>query len=407
MDVQSVVIVGAGQGGYQVAASLRQSGFKGRVMLIGNEPGLPYQRPPLSKGYLLGKVAVNGLRFRSEKYFADNAIELVHAHVDKIDRENRRVLLRSGGDVQYDHLVLAVGGRNRRLQVPGSDLNGVVGIRSLADADELAIRMATVRSVVVIGAGFIGLEFAAVANALGADVSVLELSDRPMGRAVSRETATFFANAHEKWGVQIHFGRGIEKIEGIAGQVTGVVATDGARLAADLVVVGIGIEPDVGLASNAGLDVANGILVDGSLSTSDSCISAVGDSVAFPYSATGQRLRIESVQNAVDQARCVAARLVGKPFPYGAVPWFWSDQGDLKLQIAGLLNGYDNALVVGSLEQRSFSVLCFREGRLIAVESVNRPVDHMAARKILAGERRPTYDEASSSNFELNGWAVG
>jgi 3-phenylpropionate/trans-cinnamate dioxygenase ferredoxin reductase subunit len=341
------------------------------------------------------------LRFRAEKYYDDQAIELVHGCAESIERESKRVRLRDGRELNYDHLILAVGGRNRQLQIPGADLSGVLGLKTLADADSLAAFLPEVRNVVVVGAGFIGLEFAAVASARGVKVHVLELADRPMARAVSSETGEFFGRAHAGWGVKLHYGTGIEKIHGHEGRVAGVDTTDGQSLAADLVVVGIGIVPNVELAAEAGLEVSNGICVDSLLATSDPFISAIGDNVSFPSSRAGARLRLESVQNAVDQARCVASRLVGKPFEYAAVPWFWSEQGDLKLQIAGLLSGYDRTKVVGDMEKRSFSVLCFKEDRLVAVESVNRPADHLAAKRILAVTRGLTPAEITDANFEL------
>ena len=405
MSAGSVVIVGGGQAGFQTAASLRQEGFDGRITLVGDEPGLPYQRPPLSKAYLLGKIGADALRLRPEKYFADHRIELVQDRATAIDRTNRRVTLGSGASVAYDHLVLAVGAHNRALPVPGADLDGVFGLRSLADADALAGRLREARDVVVVGAGFIGLEFAAVANAIGASVHVLELAERPMARAVSVEMSRLFAQAHEAWGVKLDFRQGLARIHGTRGKVAGVETTDGRRLPAELVVFGIGVLPNLELASEAGLAIENGIRVGSDLLTSDPAISAIGDCASFPSLHTGEAIRLESVQNATDQARTVAARIVGKAAPYTAVPWFWTDQADLKLQMAGLLSGYDAAVTIGSAEARSMSVLCFRAGRLVAVESVNRASDYMAARRVLA---RPapalSPEEASADGFDLKAW---
>jgi 3-phenylpropionate/trans-cinnamate dioxygenase ferredoxin reductase subunit len=404
MTVKAVVIAGAGQAGYQVAASLRQEGFEGRVTLVGDEPTLPYQRPPLSKGYLMGKLSSEALWFRPEKYFHDQKIELVHGTVTAIDRTNRRVTLQSGRSLDYDHLVLATGAHNRALPVPGADLDGVFGLRSLRDADAVAGRVKQARNVVVVGAGFIGLEFAAVANALGASVHVLELADRPMARAVTHETAEFFRRAHETWGVKLDFRQGLARVEGADGEVVGVETTDGRKLPADLVVFGIGVLPNVQLAAEAGLDIENGIRVDPYLLTSDPSISAIGDGAFFPSQHAGGHTRLESVQNAADQGRNVAARLVGKAAPYAAVPWFWTDQGDLKLQIVGLLSGHDSTVMVGDPTERRFSVLCFRREHLMAVESVNRPADHMAARRILARLPTLTPNDAAAAGFELKNW---
>lgn len=404
MTHHSIVIVGAGQAGFQTAAALRQDSFEGTITLIGNEPGVPYQRPPLSKAYLMGKVTAENIQFRPEKFFADQRIALLHGEAEAIDRTNRRVTLRDGNAVTYDHLVLALGAHNRALPVPGAELNGVYGLRTLQDADAMAARLKTARNVVVVGAGFIGLEIAAVAAAAGASVHVLELGDRPMARALTPETSAFFAKAHGAWGVKLDFRQGLGRIVGEGKNVTGVETSDGRTLPADLVVVGIGILPNVRLAAEAGLDIENGIRVDPYLLTSDPAISAVGDCAYFPSQYADRHIRLESVQNAADQARAVAGRLTGKGMPYAAVPWFWSDQGDLRLQIAGLLTGHDSTVTIGDPAQRQFSVLCFARGHLVAVESVNRPAEHMAARRIIARRATCSPQEAAAPGFDLKAW---
>jgi NADPH-dependent 2,4-dienoyl-CoA reductase/sulfur reductase-like enzyme len=405
MSLNSVVIVGAGQAGYQVAASLRQEGYAGKIALVGDEPGLPYQRPPLSKAYLLEKISVANLYLRPESWFADQGVRLLHQRVTAIDRANARVTLANGEALSYDHLVLATGAHNRTLPVPGADLQGVIGIRTLAHADLLIPRVKAARNIVVIGAGFIGLEFAAVAASLGAAVHVVELADRPMARALSRPMAQVFRDAHEGWGVKFDFHQGLASIEGQNGHATTVVTTDGRRLPADLVVYGIGVLPNVTLAAEAGLDIENGIRVDAHLLTADPAISAIGDAAAFPSLHAGAMVRLESVQNAVDQARTVAARLMGKPAPYAALPWFWSDQGDLKLQIAGLSTGHDQTVVLGEPASGHCTVLCFKgDGLLLAVETSNKPADHMAARKILARGPALTAAVAAAPGFDLRAW---
>jgi 3-phenylpropionate/trans-cinnamate dioxygenase ferredoxin reductase subunit len=401
MSLNNVVIVGAGQAGYQTAASLRQEGFEGRITLIGDEPGVPYQRPPLSKAYLLGKIGTTALRFRTHEWFEQQRVERIEARVARIDREAQRVELASGEHVPYDHLVLATGARNRVPPIEGIELDGVFGIRTLEHADALAPRVAAVRDVVVIGAGFIGLEFAAVAAAKGLSVHVIELGTRPMARALSAHMSTLFSAAHTGWGVKFDFGQTVARLVGENGRVVGVETGDGHRLPAQLVVYGIGVLPNTDLAADAGLAVQNGICVDAQLLTSDPSISAIGDAVNFPSAWSDAPIRLESVQNAVDQARNVAARLMGKPVAYSALPWFWSDQGDLKLQIAGLSDGHDETVLLGSSESRQLSVLCFRAGRLIAVESCNRPGDHMASRKLLARAALPTIAQAAAPGFDL------
>jgi len=256
----------------------------------------------------------------------------------------------------------------------------------------------------VVGAGFIGLEFAAVARAMGAGVRVLELADRPMARAVTPTAAKVFCEAYEAWGVKVEFGQQVASFSGEGGRVTGVNTSDGRYLSADLVLVGIGVQPNVELGANAGLTIENGIRVDAHLLTSDPAISAIGDNVFFPSQHAGGHIRLESVQNAVDQARHVAARLCGRPKAYAALPWFWSDQGDLRLQIAGLPCRHDATIAIGDMANRSFSVLCFRHGELVTVESVNRPGDHMAARRLLARPPTLTPAAASEPGFDLRAW---
>lgn len=401
----SILIIGAGQGGYQVAASLRQEGHTGPITLVGDEPGVPYQRPPLSKAYLLGKVAAPALRFRPPEWFDTQSIRRVQDRAVAIDRAQRQVRLAGGELLAYDHLVLATGARNRVPEVPGAELNGVIGIRTLADADLLAPHMGDVGQVVVIGAGFIGLEFAAVAAARGAQVQVLELGQRPMARALSEPSSELFRQGHESMGVNFHFNTGVARILGDKGQVSGVETSEGQVLPAQLVVYGIGVLPNGELAAQAGLAMDNGIAVDALLQTSDPAISALGDVASFPCAQLGgARLRLESVQAALDHARCIAARLMGKPAPYTALPWFWSDQGPLKLQIAGLSQACDETVSLGDAGAQQLSVLCFKAGKLVAVESTNRAADHMAARKLLVRENGLSPDLAREPGFDLKAY---
>jgi 3-phenylpropionate/trans-cinnamate dioxygenase ferredoxin reductase subunit len=397
-----VVIVGAGQGGLQVAASLRQEGFDGAIALVGDEPGVPYQRPPLSKAYMLGASTAADLALKADGFFADQRIDLLAGEtVAAIDRGGRAVALASGARLPFDHLVLATGARNRPLPVPGADLDGVVSLRTLADAADLKERLAAADRVVVIGAGFIGLEFASVAAKLGRRVTVVEAVDRVMARAVSPPISAYFAAAHERAGTTLRFRTGVARLLGADGRVTGVELVDGERLPADLVVVGIGVVANGEIAAAAGLTVANGIAVDAELVTSDPAISAVGDCALHPSRWCDAPVRIESVQNAIDQGKCVAARLVGRPSPYTAVPWFWSDQGADKLQTAGLAIGADRAVVRGDPESGRFSAFVYRGEKLVAVESVNRPADHMIARRLLAGNLSPSPEEAADESFDL------
>jgi 3-phenylpropionate/trans-cinnamate dioxygenase ferredoxin reductase component len=398
-----VAIVGAGQAGLQVAASLREQRFEGRVVLIGDEPHAPYQRPPLSKGYLLGELDASQLSLRPAAYFDKQRIELItRKRAAAIDRGGSSVRLDDDSLVAYDHLVLATGARNRPLVVPGAELANVFSLRTLDEASALRSRLASANSAVVIGAGFIGLEFAAAAAKCGLDVTVLDIAERPMARVISKTMSAIFAREHEKAGVRLLFETQVKRMLGAAGGVSGVETVDGRVLPADLVVVGIGVLPNSELAAASDLAVRDGILVDELLRTSDPNISAIGDVVAHPNPyAHGQTIRLESVQNAVDQARCVAARLMGKPAPYRALPWFWSHQGALKLQMAGLPSSTCAEVVRGDRDAAACSVFMFQADRLVCVESLNRPAEHMLARRLLASGVAITPQQANDLSFDL------
>ena len=401
-----VAIIGAGQAGFQAAASLRDTGYAGRVVLIGDEPVLPYQRPPLSKSYLAGRSGVDDLWLRPTEFYAKQQIDLVYGDpVTAIDRRQRRLHLASGIEFSWDHLVLATGAACRPLAVPGAELDGVLTLRTLADADGLRQRLNETSEVVVVGAGFIGLEFAAVALARGSAVHIVEVTRRPMGRVVSEAVSRFFTEAHIGWGAEVALGTGVTRILGAGGRVTGVETADGRHIPADLVLICIGVIPNARLASDAGLAVDDGVVVDEYLVTSDPAISAIGDCANFPTPFAPGRVRLESVQNAIDQGRCVADRLAGRPVPYQKVPWFWSDQGDLKLQIAGITIGHDTSVLRGDPADRNFSVFCFRGGRLIGVESVNRTADHVIARRLLAGDPALSPEQAADEAFDLRAHA--
>jgi 3-phenylpropionate/trans-cinnamate dioxygenase ferredoxin reductase component len=400
--MQSVVILGAGHAGFQCAAALRQQGFTGDVSLVSEERGLPYQRPPLSKAYLLGKACAADLAFRAEAFFSEHRLRLISGVAERIDRGAQRVTLGNGEPLPYDHLVIATGSRPRALPVPGAELAGVLPLQTLEDADRLLAALAGCTRVAVIGAGFIGLEFAASARLFGHDVTVVDIADRPMARVLSPECAVAFTSAHRALGTKLLLQTGVERLEGEGGKVAAVVTTSGERIPADLVLVGIGATPRVELAIEAGLAVDNGIVVDATLRTADPRVSAIGDVASFPRRDGGQRVRLESVQNATDQARAVAARIAGHTAsPYEAIPWFWSDQGNLKLQIAGLRGDADECVVTGDVTTGNFSVLCISDGMLCAVESVNRPADHMLARRLLGKQTRVSPDNAREPGFTL------
>jgi 3-phenylpropionate/trans-cinnamate dioxygenase ferredoxin reductase subunit len=401
MTQGTVVIVGAGHAGFQVAASLRQHGYGERICLINDEAHLPYQRPPLSKAYLKGEGRPDSLMFRPDKFYRDQTIDLIANRAVAIDRAARKLLLASGASLDYGHLVLATGARNRLLDIPNANLEAVRYLRILDESEALRQRITSGQRVVVIGAGFIGLEFAATARAKGLEVDVLELGSRVMARAVTAEISEFFQARHAATGMRIHLGVQATSIESDGTHVTGVSLSDGRHLPADLVVVGVGVLPNIELAHEAALPVAAGIIVNEQLLTSDPHVSAVGDCALFASPRFGGSLRLESVQNATDHARCVAARLTGDAKTYDGLPWFWSDQGPDKLQIAGLTTGYDRVVVRGDREQASFSAFCYKAGQLVGVESVNRAGDHVFGRKILGLNRSIEPEQAADLSFDL------
>jgi 3-phenylpropionate/trans-cinnamate dioxygenase ferredoxin reductase subunit len=401
MTQGTVLIVGAGHAGFQVAASLRQHGYSGRVCLINDEAHLPYQRPPLSKAYLKSGGAPDSLMFRPEKFYRDQNIELISDRAEAIDRAAHSLKLASGASLEFGHLVLATGARNRLLDIPNANLVDVRYLRILDESEALRQRIASARRVVVVGAGFIGLEFAATARAKGLEVDVIELAPRVMARAVTAEISDYFQQRHTAAGIRIHLGVQATSIESDGADVSGVSLSDGRHVPADLVVVGVGVLPNVELAKEAGLAVGSGIIVNEQLLTEDPDISAIGDCALFASPRFGGSLRLESVQNATDHARCVAARLTGDAKVYDGLPWFWSDQGDDKLQIAGLTTGYDRVVVRGDPAQKSFSAFCYRSGQLVGIESVNRAADHVFGRKILGMDRSIEPEQAADLAFDL------
>jgi 3-phenylpropionate/trans-cinnamate dioxygenase ferredoxin reductase component len=397
----AVAIVGSGHAGFQVAASLRQLGFGEPIYLINDEGHLPYQRPPLSKAYLKGTGGPESLMFRPQKFYSDQNIELISDRAVAIDRASRKLKLATGAALDYGHVVLATGARNRLLDIPNANLPEVRYLRILDDSEDLRKRMASSKHVVVIGAGFIGLEFAATARIKGLEVDVLELASRVMARAVTAEISEYFQTRHAAAGVRIHLGVQATAIEASGDKVTGVSLSDGRHIPADLVVVGVGVLPNVELAAEAGLPVASGIIVNEHLLTADPNISAIGDCALFASPRFGGSLRLESVQNATDHARCVAARLTGDDKVYDGQPWFWSDQGDDKLQIAGLTTGYDRVVLRGAPSQKAFSAFCYKAGQLVGIESVNRAGDHMFGRRLLPMDRSIEPEQAADQSFDL------
>jgi 3-phenylpropionate/trans-cinnamate dioxygenase ferredoxin reductase component len=378
-----VIIIGAGQAGAQTAISLRQLGFDGRISLLGDERLPPYQRPPLSKKLMTGKMDVERTYIRSAAYYAKSAVDLVMGvRVTAIDRARRGVLCDDGTAQGYDQCVICTGTRARRLDLPGSDLPGVFYLRSLEDCERIKAAVATGARAVIIGGGYIGLEIAASLTKWQCRVTVLEALERVLNRVVGLPVSDFFAAEHARHGVEIVTGAAVAALEG-AGRIQHVRCGDGRVFPADIVVIGVGAVPNDELAQDAGLEVDNGIVVDAFGRTSDPSIFAAGDVTNHPNDLFGRRLRLESVQNATAQAKAVAGAIVGKPVAYAEVPWFWSDQYDLKLQIAGVSDSGAEHLLRGDPASRAFSCLHLREGRLIAIDAINRGADFLAAKNLI------------------------
>jgi 3-phenylpropionate/trans-cinnamate dioxygenase ferredoxin reductase component len=378
-----LVIVGAGQAGFALAAKLRALKDMRPITIFGAEPVLPYQRPPLSKKYLLGEMDFDRLLYRPEAWYGENDVEiLLSTPVEAIDRENRTVRLYDGSDVAYETLVLATGATPRRLPAAiGGDLDGVFTVRDKADADRLATEMKPGHRLLILGGGYIGLEAAAVARKLGLDVTLVEMADRILARVAAGETADAIRAIHVGEGVVIHEKTGLTRLIGDEGRVKAAELSDGRVIDTDLVIVGIGVTPNDRLAADAGLEVQNGIVVDAFGRTSDPAIFAMGDCAVQDWK--GQRVRLESVQNAVDQAEAIAAILAGGMEPYDPKPWFWSDQYDVKLQIAGFNLGYDRTVLRPGQRDGSLSVWYFREGAFIAVDAINDAKAYVTGKKLL------------------------
>ncbi len=396
-----LIIVGASYAGVGVAASAREAGFTGSIALVGDEAELPYQRPPLSKGFLLGKAGAH-LPLKAASFYEEATIALIAGQrVVALDRAGRRVLLDDGRALGFGQLALTTGARAAALRCSGADLDGVVSLRSLADAQALSERLAAARAIVIIGGGFIGLEVASAAVTLGKSVTVVEAGPRLIGHAVAPEISAYMQGVHERHGVAVRLATKVDRIEGEAGRVTAVICADGARLPCDLVLAAVGAVPNTELALAAGLVVEDGIAVDEFGRTSDPMIFAAGDCTSHPNVFAGRRLRLSSVQNAHDQGRAAGCAIAGRTEPYRAVPWFWSDQYDVKLQMVGLGVAGGPVVLRGSLAEGRFSLFRYDGERLVAIESVNRPADHMNGRRLIAAGLSPTPEQASDPAFDL------
>ncbi|MFT4046439.1 MAG: FAD-dependent oxidoreductase [Solimonas sp.] len=397
-----VVIVGAGQAGGEVASALRQQGFTGSVVLLGDEPYVPYRRPPLSKAFLSGDATLESLFIKAQPAYEKLNIECRFGiGVESLDRAARRLRLYDGTTLDYGKLVLATGGRPRKLSLPGAEHPNVHYVRTIADILRLKEQFGPGRKLVIIGGGYIGLEAASVGIKKGLDVTVVEALPRVLARVTAPEISAFYERVHKSRGVRLHTGVGVHSLEGDP-LVTGVTLADGTRVPADIVIVGIGLIPNVELADMAGIEVSNGgIVVDRHAQTSDPDIYAAGDCTFHENVFFDRRMRLESVPNAMEQGRIVAASIVGKPVAYSAVPWFWSDQYELKLQMVGLSQGYDRLVVRGSLDSESFSAFYLKDGVVISADAVNRPQEFMVAKKLVADRVKVDAGQLADENFIL------
>ncbi len=391
-----IIIIGAGHGGSQAAISLRQEGYEGPITLISDEADVPYHRPPLSKTFIKSEDQTL-LPLRPERVYAEGGIALrLATSVATINTGTHTVSLTDGEVLRYSKLLIATGARARRLTVPGHDLAGIHYMRTASDARHLRDAIASARNIAVVGGGFIGLETACTLAGLGKSVTVLEAAPGLLGRVIAPVLAKHIAALIDGLGIKVQTSTTIDRIEGVNGAATAVVTTHAEQIEADLVLAGIGAEPNTELAAHAGLTCANGIVVDPSLRTSDPDVFAIGDCAAYVHPALGRQVRLESVQNATDHARLVARSMLGQPTAYNEVPWFWSDMGPNKLQIAGLSHDADRHVISGDPASNAFSIYHFLNGTLVCVESLNRAGEHMLARKMLSVGFTPSDEQMAA-----------
>ncbi|HET7204836.1 MAG TPA: FAD-dependent oxidoreductase [Steroidobacteraceae bacterium] len=402
MADNTVVIVGASHAAVQAIDTLRREGHTGRVVLVGDEAFLPYNRPPLSKKYFSGELERDRLLLRSAHYYEQAHVEVkLGVRATAIDRTDQRLRLSDGEELRYDKLLLCIGSRNRQLDVPGKELRGIHYLRTMADVDGIHAEIGAGKRLVVVGAGYIGLEAAASARHLGLDVTVLEMADRPMNRVVAPEISAYYQGRHEREGVHLLCNTSVTSFVGTEDGRVRAVACGEREFPCDFVIVGVGILPESTLAASAGLRCDNGITVDETCQTSDPNIYAAGDCTCHPSVRYGRRLRLESVDNAVEQARTAAMNICGKPARHEHVPWFWSDQYDLKLQIAGLSTGYDETVIRGDPDSGKFALYYLTQGELLAVDAVNSVKDFMTGKKWIAERKRPDPAKLADTDVDL------
>ena len=397
-----VVIVGAGHAGGSAAAFLRQYGHVGPIVLIGDEPLLPYQRPPLSKGWLKGEVDAEGLQLKPDSWYAEAGVSLrLGGVVTSLNRGAKTVTLASGEHLPYDHVILATGARARALPIPGADLAGVLSLRTAADAEALKSALGPGKRLAVVGGGYVGLEAAASARALGGHVMIIEREPRVLARVACETLSNFFQDYHGARGVAFELNAGVEAFEGADGHVTGVRLSDGRVVACDVALVGVGAVPNEELARDAGLDCTNGVVVDVEARTADPFVFAIGDVTHRPLPLYDRQFRLESVPNALEQAKQAAAAITGRAMPPHEIPWFWSDQYDLKLQIAGLPFDADTQIVRGDVAAAKFAVFHLKGDLVQAVEAVNAPPEFMAGKQLIAKRTPVSLEKLANSSISM------
>jgi 3-phenylpropionate/trans-cinnamate dioxygenase ferredoxin reductase subunit len=397
----TILIIGGGQAGAQAVDTLRREGFDGRLVLISDEPALPYQRPPLSKKFLSGELAADRLLFRHQSFYDEHRIELkLGIGATRLEPQSRMVELANGERLHYDRLLLCLGATSRRLSCPGAELAGVHYLRGLADVDGIRAGIKPGARAVIIGGGYIGLETAATCRKMGCEITVLEMADRVMNRVVAPIVSQFFLHEHRAQGIKLICDTRVIALEGRE-RVERVICADGSRHEADLLIVGVGAAPTTALASGAGLACENGIVVDEYCRTSDAAIFAAGDCTNLPSPHYGRRIRLESVDNAFEQGKAAALNLLDRHVVHDRVPWFWSDQFDNKLLIVGLPENHDQQVLRGDPATRSFSVCYLKNRELLSVEAINHSKDYMAARKLIAERVRLDPDKLADQNLAL------
>ncbi|MAD92119.1 MAG: pyridine nucleotide-disulfide oxidoreductase [Gammaproteobacteria bacterium] len=399
--INKLVIVGAGHAAGQAIASLKQQRFAGQIILVGKEPHLPYQRPPLSKKFLSDEISIDRLYLKPSKFYDDPQIKkYLDTNVTAIDRNKKKLQTNDGKEIYYDKLILATGSRIRRIDISGSNLNGVHYLRNIADVIKIKSEIDSKKNVVIIGAGYIGLEVAAIIRQLGHNVTVLEKADRVMSRVVSPQISDFFEIEHVKHGVDLRLSTNIIAFNG-KDTIDNIEISSGEKIPADIVIVGVGIKPNIELAADTGLKVNNGIIVNNRCQTNDSDIYAIGDCTLHPSETYNRNIRLESVHNALEQAKIAVSNICGIKKIYSQVPWFWSDQYNLKLQIAGLSEGYDRTIIKGNISDRSFACLYFKDGQLIATDAINSATEFVISKSLIKSKKILDLDKLEDKKVNL------